>query len=256
MKRILVLIVALALIACGGGEDDNNDTTDNNGATNNGGSNNGTTNNGATNNGATNNGATNNGATNNGATNNGATNNGTTNNMALKWYHSCGDPVCNTNDPMDDPNLANCTTEMKDAACTTEGATCDPQVGCGVKMVCAVSDPTTAPGGCPKSRKALKTDIAYLGDAERRRLHRELVALPLATYRYRNDAFAKERLGFMIEEADGLGPALDAERDRIDQYSYTSAVVAALQVQQKQIEALRVELASLKSTCAQPATKK
>lgn len=65
----------------------------------------------------------------------------------LKWYASCGDPVCQGYTPK--PGVSLCTTEEIGAACPSASATCDPTDSCNVLYVCTTSDPQTAPGGCP-----------------------------------------------------------------------------------------------------------
>ncbi|HEX2678378.1 MAG TPA: hypothetical protein VHM19_17115 [Polyangiales bacterium] len=67
----------------------------------------------------------------------------------LHWYETCGAPLCHS-DPVDDPNVANCTTEKAGDACDTKDATCDLVNGCGTKLLCSDHDPTANPGGCPK----------------------------------------------------------------------------------------------------------
>ena len=52
-------------------------------------------------------------------------------------------------------------------------------------------------------------------------------------------------LGFLIDGHESLA-CVDPERDQVDLYGYASMAVAALQVQAREIEQLRAELAALK----------
>jgi hypothetical protein len=161
-----------------------------------------------------------------------------------RWHWTCGDPVCAGD--RTDPGLPPCSYETRGEACLPEGARCDPVDACNRLLVCSVTDPTEAPGGCPISSARFKRDIAYLGDADRERLHAELRRFPLARYRYREDPeAARARLGFIIEDV-GPSAAVEADRDRVDLYGYTTMAVAALQVQARQIESLQAELTALR----------
>ncbi|MFO0577829.1 MAG: hypothetical protein U1A78_27800 [Polyangia bacterium] len=158
-----------------------------------------------------------------------------------QWYKTCGDPVCRGYTPP--TGVALCTSEKLGDPCATVGQQCDPKDGCNALYRCATADPTMQPGGCPISRQKYKTDIAYLDDTARQRFADELHKIRLATYRYK--AGGPTRLGFLIEDHEP-SVSIDAERDMVDLYSYTSLAVAALQVQEQQIRALREELAELR----------
>ena len=171
---------------------------------------------------------------------------------ALNWYSTCGDPVCSgyagpfAGEPL-------CTTQKAGDGCPTAGAQCDPQNQCNARLVCAAKDPKLQVGGCPVSRAQYKRDIRYLSDAQKAQIHAEVQRLRLATYRYRGAGpEAPQRLGFLIDDVERsasstLGrSAVDAERDQVDLYGYTSMVVAALQVQAAQIEALQAEVKALR----------
>ena len=73
------------------------------------------------------------------------------------------------------------------------------------------------------------------------------MALPLATYTYK-DALKGERphLGFIIDGNEGL-ICVQPARNQVDVYGYTSMAVAALKVQQQQIEALKAQLKALEA---------
>lgn len=158
-----------------------------------------------------------------------------------QWYKTCGDPVCRGYTPP--TGVALCTTEKLGDSCATVGQQCDPKDGCNALYRCATSDPTMQTGGCPISRQKYKTDIAYLDDAARQRFADELQTIKLATYRYKGGG--PTHLGFIIEDHEP-SVSIDAARDQVDLYSYTSLAVAALQVQERQIRALREEIAELR----------
>lgn len=161
----------------------------------------------------------------------------------LKWYSTCGDPVCREHR---DAGTPRCTTEAEGAACTVAAKECDPVNMCNSYLRCTDKDPKQQVGGCPISRRRFKEDIAYLTPAELAQRYEELRALRLASYRYRDaDPKAPRRLGFLIDDAPGAA-AVDPERDMIDLYGYMSVAVAALQVQAQKIEALEREVAQLR----------
>jgi hypothetical protein len=67
----------------------------------------------------------------------------------LRWFYTCGDPVCRGVQPH--PELAACTTQRADDPCSPEGQQCDPRDVCNRLLVCAAKDPRSNPGGCPLS---------------------------------------------------------------------------------------------------------
>jgi hypothetical protein len=70
--------------------------------------------------------------------------------------------------------------------------------------------------------------------------------MKLARYRYTAQGpNAPRRLGFLIDDQES-SPAVDAERDMVDLYGYLSMAVASLQVQAREIEALKAEVAQLR----------
>jgi hypothetical protein len=163
----------------------------------------------------------------------------------LRWYTSCGHPVCRSDeDPFDDPNIANCTTETAGDACTEEGKRCDGVAACGATLICAASDPTMGPVGCPISRARFKEEIAYLNEQDRRDYHAQLMSLPLASYQYKQAPAAGPQLGFIIEDIE---PSVAVSGDHVNMYGYLSMAVAAIQVQQEQIAALQRELETLRA---------
>jgi len=163
----------------------------------------------------------------------------------LKWYKTCGAPVCGGWTPKKDVPL--CTTEAEGDPCKTPGGQCDPKDGCNALLVCAEKDPKAGGIGCPISKAKYKRDIHYVQAAEARDLASRLLATRLATYKYTAQGpNAPTRLGFIIDD-DPHSPAVDPERDMVDLYGYLSMAVATLQQQGKEIETLRREIASLKA---------
>jgi hypothetical protein len=173
---------------------------------------------------------------------------------ALQWFRSCPSPICQAGDagvvPL--PGVSACTTQRVGEACAPADAACDPGLGCGVHLVCAASDPTQKPFGCPISSRELKNDIRYLDAKGLLRVASKLENIRLATYTYKSDPAARERLGFIIED-DPSSPAVGDSRSAVDLYGYTSMVVAAMKVQAQKLEkqdaeikALRLELDALR----------
>ena len=166
----------------------------------------------------------------------------------LKWYNTCGDPVCQVNPAPS--TLPACTASQGlGKPCTKEGEMCDFGGGCGVKRVCAKKDPSLGP--CPISNRSKKSDIRYLSDEALQGVASEVARIRLAEYRYNADPQGKTHLGFIIEDMPESG-AVAAEKNMVDLYGYTSMVVAALQVQKKvldeqkrEIDALRKEIQAL-----------
>jgi len=167
---------------------------------------------------------------------------------ALRWYWTCGDPVCGGPGGHRESGLPECTTEEAGEPCTSEGASCDPMDDCNAHLICARSDPRQEPGGCPISRREFKRDIHYLTPEDRARFSDEIMDMRLATYRYR-DAPDRLRLGFIIEDQEP-SVSIDAGRDMVDLYGYVSMAVATLQRQSEEIAALRLKLEELNARCA------
>ena len=162
-----------------------------------------------------------------------------------RFFLTCGDPVCRGY--VRPENTPPCTAaQQTGATCGPEGQTCDPSDACNRRLVCSREDPTMQPGGCPISRAAFKKDIRYLDDAERQRQHDAVLRMPLATWRYLTEgADAPSRLGFLIDDVYG-SPCVRPSGERVDLYGYTSMAVAAVQVQAREIESLRAEVAALR----------
>jgi len=163
----------------------------------------------------------------------------------LRFFFTCGDPVCRI--PVRPENIPPCTAaQQAGQMCGPEGQTCDPSDACNRRLVCSREDPTLQRGGCPISLTAWKKDIRYLNEDERRRQHDALLRMPLATWRYRTEGEdAPTRLGFLIDDV-GAAPCVQPSGQRVDLYGYTSMTVAAVQVQAREIEALRAELKAMR----------
>jgi hypothetical protein len=164
----------------------------------------------------------------------------------LRWFSTCGDPVCQSPDPAGGTGQPQCPAGAQEGgACTQSGTLCDANLGCGANLVCASSDPTQGPGGCPISRARYKKDIEYLDDAQRQSYHEQLVRMPLASYLYKQNEGAGPQLGFII---DDIEPSVAVSGNHVNMYGYLSMAVAAIQVQQAQIATLRAELSALRAT--------
>lgn len=167
---------------------------------------------------------------------------------ALQWYTTCGDPVCRGYTGTSGVPL--CTAAQKAGApCTNAGEVCDPQDPCNALLRCTDTDPKLGVGGCPISSRQYKKDIQYVDSAGLKQLAKQAEHVRLARYRYKDDLSARQHLGFIIEDQPG-SPAVERDRNRVDLYGYTSMAVAALQVQQKQIQALQQQVASLQQELA------
>lgn len=155
------------------------------------------------------------------------------------WHCFDGPPSCATPRPhLGDP-------------CAKSGAECaiGPPAECGqVTLQCSAGTWQLAGGECPASSRHVKREITYMGDAESARLRDELLAVRLATYRYKAGDPA-QHLGFIIEDMPQGSPAVLASRERVDLYGYVSMTVAAIQEQQKQIDRLERELAETRRAC-------
>jgi hypothetical protein len=167
----------------------------------------------------------------------------------LKWFATCGPPVCRqpptpTGAPVCDPTKGQAVGD----ACTTQGATCDPGAACSGNLLCTTKDPKSSVGGCPISRAKYKEDIRYLSGEERSKLAEDLQSIPLVRYRYK-DGPEREHLGFIIEDIEP-SPSVDSQHDQVDLYGYTSMAVAALQQQHAEIQALKEEVRALKAALA------
>jgi hypothetical protein len=175
----------------------------------------------------------------------------------LKWFATCGPPVCGGPSPQPDPSVRTCTAEETvGATCASANDTCAPaNAGCSGNLVCSTTDPTNG-GECPVSRAEYKQDIRYLDRATQERLASEVMSMRLATYRYKPgvaDGGQGQHLGFIIDDLGEGAACVQPDGQHVDLYGYTSMAVAALQVQARQIEELKSEIAALKASL-QPAS--
>jgi hypothetical protein len=162
----------------------------------------------------------------------------------LRWRRTCGDILCPVDEP---PNAPPCQPDqVQGLPCTTPGVSCDPGQSCNALLVCSANQLDLM---CPISRRAAKEGIEYLDDAAARRIHDQLMHYPLATWRYRTAPAGRGHLGFIIDDV-GRSPAVAGDDEHVDLYGYTSTAVAALQVQAKEIDALRAEVAALRRELA------
>jgi len=172
----------------------------------------------------------------------------------LRWYRTCGYPVCaaGPGPVCGTPGGIPCYTSdagtpcpAVGSSCSVKGATCGaPSASnCGSIEVCDDHDPRGGPGGCPISSAKFKNDIHYVDENQLEQLHDETMQVRLATYNYQGqygDPDVKH-LGFIIED-NPQSFAVDRGHDRVDLYGYLSMVVAAMQVQEKEIADLRRQL--------------
>ena len=100
--------------------------------------------------------------------------------------------------------------------------------------------------GCPISRREFKRDIERLDQQGLARIYDELRKIQLSTYHYKTDATGTPRhLGFIIDDTRTPYP-INADGMSVDLYGYMSMSVAAIQMQSREIDALRAEVAALR----------
>ena len=88
---------------------------------------------------------------------------------------------------------------------------------------------------------------------DRQRLSDELLGFPLATYRYKSESETdREHLGFIIDDI-APSPAVQPSGERVDMYGYQTMAVATLQIQARELAALRREVEDLKVACGKRA---
>ena len=133
-------------------------------------------------------------------------------------------------------------------------ATCDCMASCfcqGSGAKC-FNDPTTNGLMCNTgmiSRREFKKDIGYVSTTERDELADETLSIPLATYRYKTEGpDQKKHLGFIIDDQPEGSPAVQQDRTHVDEYGYTSMLLATVQRQQAEIDALNARLAALEKS--------
>jgi hypothetical protein len=130
-------------------------------------------------------------------------------------------------------------------------ATCNCMMACfcpdnGINKCVAETDGSFLCTNGAISRRAFKEEIEYVASDEREELAREALAIPLATYRYKtDDVGAKRHLGFIIDDQPKTSPAVASDATHVDEYGYASMLLATVQEQQKQIDALRKQVEAL-----------
>ncbi len=143
-----------------------------------------------------------------------------------------------------------------DLGCTTIPQACNGVASCacmsgcfcnsGIDKCVAQTDGSLLCNNGAISRRAFKEEIEYVAGAEREELAREALAIPLATYRYKTDGVGvKRHLGFIIDDQPKTSPAVASDATHVDEYGYASMLLATVQEQQKQIDALRKQVEAL-----------
>lgn len=160
----------------------------------------------------------------------------------LQWYETCGDPACQENGHRPS-ELAPCIGQTPGQPCAEPETQCDPVNDCNSYYVCTTVDPRGTEFGCPISRAEFKSNIEYVTPGERAALASEILGFRIATWEY-NATPGVERLGFIIEDHEP-SPAIRSERDQVDSYAYSTMILAAVQEQQAQIEALQQQVQQL-----------
>lgn len=163
----------------------------------------------------------------------------------LQWYITCGDPACRGFVPK--ATLALCSLEKEGDPCKKDGAQCIIKDDmCNKLLACSTKDPKRGAGGCPISRKRYKREIQYLSQKQKEKLQQQVLRIRLARYQYKSAGRkSRKHLGFLIEDQPNI-PAVLTKQGRIDLYGYTSMVVAAMQVQARQIKKLQREIKLLR----------
>ncbi len=145
-----------------------------------------------------------------------------------------------------------------DLGCTPIPAACGgaPTCACmascfcpssGSNMCTAESNSLVCSNGAV-SRREFKRDISYVTRDERAELANEALSTSLATYRYKNEPEGQKRhLGFIIDDKPTSSPAVAGDQTHVDEYGYTSMLLAAVQEQQEQIDALKRELEKIRA---------
>ena len=147
----------------------------------------------------------------------------------------------------DGPKYCSASRPRIGTACATDGESCafEEAVECGQsRMECRAGVWQLGNNSCPVSTASAKDDIHYVSDSDAEHLRQSLMRIPLATYRYKG-VDETQHLGFIIEDVEARSPAVLPSRDRVDLYGYVSMAVAALQRQEKDIAALKADVARL-----------
>ncbi len=157
----------------------------------------------------------------------------------LKWVCDTpnADPACPAGKP------------AKGASCAQNGQVCRYECGSEGGRTCQAGAWVASEGGpCPISTRRAKRDISYLTPAELATLAHAAESIPLATWEYIDPTLGPgRRLGFIIEDQPPGSPAVEPGRQMVNEYGYTSMLLAALQAQRRELDELRQEVAALKA---------
>jgi hypothetical protein len=136
-------------------------------------------------------------------------------------------------------------------ACSTAGLECsyaeDPCVQPNYKCENGSWHEYQTP--CAISSARYKEAISYLADDDLRDVAEQTRLLRLATWRYKEGDRARH-FGFIIEDAPE-SPAVMPNGERVDLYGYTSMAIASVQVQGKELDDLKREVAELRRDLAE-----
>jgi hypothetical protein len=154
---------------------------------------------------------------------------------------TCADEGIAPGDSCDDPG-ATCI-QLRPIACED-----DPEkiIASDAVLTCGTEPPDDL---CPVSSQTAKKNITYVDDAARAQLAKQALDLHLATYAYMDPAKdgVGQQLGYILEDAPD---AVFSGTEHVNLYAYTSAVLAAVQEQQAEIQALRRKVDELEKSCA------
>jgi hypothetical protein len=116
-------------------------------------------------------------------------------------------------------------------------------MGCICGFNCVAADPDAGTLICNNgtvSRRSYKDDIHYVDAQERADLAQQALSIQLARYRYKAEpAQAKQHLGFIIDDQPASCPAVHGDQTTVDEYGYTSMLLATVQHQQAEIAELK-----------------
>ena len=100
---------------------------------------------------------------------------------------------------------------------------------------------------CPISKASAKNNINYLNTMNQSYLANSILNLKLATYEYKPNLGETPgpQLGFIIDDTSGA-PFVIQDSQRVNLYSYISAVAATVQLQNEKIKQLETELDKLR----------
>jgi hypothetical protein len=160
--------------------------------------------------------------------------------------HPVGRDTC-SGQPPDTRGLNSCASSgiAMGQACADGAPSCYVERDCGGGRK-AVSDflicAAKRPGRCfTRSSRRYKDDVSYLSPEQRRVVARQIQELPLARFQYLDAPQGPRRLGFMTEDALA-SEFVSADGRTVDLYALQAAAIAAIQEQQRRIEALERRL--------------